>query len=148
MPILEKEKVDKFLVIGTSYGASHAMATASALPNRCLGLGLNVPYLPENICREADVWTDADMILREKQLERPGILLPVLAAFGFLQWLIPTAICSYPEGKVIAKTYPELVDVLVKDGARSFLRGVNGQVYEMLNAETTQVRSVFIRNNL
>lgn len=148
MPILEKEKVDKFLVIGTSYGTSHAMATASALPNRCLGLGLNVPYLPENICREADFWTDADMILREKQLERPGILLPVLAAFGFLQWLIPTAICSYPEGKVIAKTYPELVDVLVKDGARSFLRGVNGQVYEMLNAETTQVRSVFIRNNL
>ena len=143
VPILEKEKVDKFLVIGSSYGTAHAMATASALPSRCLGLGLNVPYLPENICREAGVWTDADMILREKQLEKPWILLPVLGIFGIMQWLIPTGICSYPEGKRILNECPDLFEALKEDGTRSFLRGVNGQVYEMLNAETTQVSSLF-----
>ena len=45
---------------------------------------------------------------------------------------------SYPEGKKIVEESPELFEVLKKDAARSFLRGVNGQLYEMLNAETTQ----------
>lgn len=51
-PILRKEEVDKFYVVGASYGTAHGMAVASSFPQRVLGLGLIAPYLPEAICRE------------------------------------------------------------------------------------------------
>ena len=60
--ILEQESVDQFLVEGISLGTSHAMAVAWALPERCIGLGLNVPYLSEQICREFDFQHDADKL--------------------------------------------------------------------------------------
>ena len=140
IPILEKEKVEKkFFVVGASYGTSHGMSVASALPERVLGLGLVVPYLPETICREAGLWTDADMILRESQLENPAILLPILGMFFLSNWFIGLGIKhGYAEGKEIATRHRDLCNVLIEDAHRSFMRGVNGQVFEMLNAETTQ----------
>lgn len=138
VPILEREKVDKFLMIGISYGTAHAMAVASALPKRCLAVGLNVPYLPEDICRQADLWTDADMILREKQLEKPWFLLPALSFLSLIQSFVASGVKAYPEGKQVIQDCPDLVDAFSKDATRCFLRGVNGQAYEMLNAETTQ----------
>lgn len=51
-PILTKEGVEKFYVVGASYGTAHGMAVASSFPQRVLGLGLNAPYLPEAICRD------------------------------------------------------------------------------------------------
>ena len=150
VPILEREKVDKFIVIGTSYGTAHAMAVASALPDRCLALGLNAPYLPEFICREAKLWTDADMILREKQLEKPWFLLPALSFLSLTQHFVASALKLYPEGKLVAKELPAIIEALGKDATRAFLRGVNGQVYEMMNAETTQTwpdpREIKVKN--
>lgn len=78
------------------------------------------------------------------------MLFPILGVFGIIQFLIPTGICSYLEGKVIVKEHEDLFNVLQKDAARSFLRGVIGQVYEMLNAETTQTwpdpRQIKVKN--
>lgn len=140
IPILEKEKVEeKFFVVGASYGTSHGMSVASALPERVLGLGLVAPYLPETICREAGLWTDADMILRESQLGNPAILLPILGMFFLADWFIGVGIKhGYAEGKEIATRHQDLCNVLIEDAHRSFMRGANGQVFEMLNAETTQ----------
>lgn len=138
VPILDEEKIDKFLLIGSSYGTAHAMATASAIPGRCLAMGLNVPYLPEAICREAGMWTDADMILREQQLEKPWILLSALSFLSLVQGLLPSGIKALKEGKQTLKECPDLIDALTRDTARCFVRGVNGQAYEMMNAETTQ----------
>lgn len=138
-PILLEESITgKFLVIGTSYGTAHAMATAACFPQRCQGMGLNVPYLPETICREFGFWTDADMILREKQLERPWILLPLLSVLSMVQFLIPQGLDSLKEAKEVKKEIPEMMNLMKVETARSFLRGVNGQAYEMTNAETTQ----------
>ena len=137
-------------MIGTSYGTAHAMATASAIPERCLGLGLNVPYLPESICREFGFWTDADMILREKQLERPWVLLPLMSLLSVFQGFLPSGIAAIPEGKKAVIEQPECIEELTKDVARSFIIGVNGQMYEMSDAETTQTwpdpRQIQVKN--
>lgn len=139
-PVLDDQKVlDKFMVIGSSYGTAHAMATAACFPDQCLAMGLNVPYLPEPICREFKFPTDADMILQEDQLKKPWIVLPLLSIFSILvQNILGVAIGLFPEGRKLALDDPELFRIIQKDAKRSFLRGVNGQIYEMLNAQTTQ----------
>ena len=79
------------------------------------------------------------MILRESQLGNPAILLPILGMFFLADWCIGVGIKhGYAEGKEITTRHPDLCNVLIKDAHRSFMRGVNGQVFEMLNAETTQ----------
>jgi pimeloyl-ACP methyl ester carboxylesterase len=137
-PILYDEGVNDFVVIGTSYGTAHAMATAACFPKRCVGMGLHVPYLPENVCREFGFHTDADYVLTESQLKRPRIHLPLLSILSLIQTFVGGAFSLYPEGRQAKSQHLEILDVLAKDATRSFWRGVNGQLYEMLNADTNQ----------
>lgn len=94
--------------------------------------------LQNALCIYQNYWTDADMILRETQLQNPAILLPILGTLFHADVFIESGLLSYAEGKKLAVECPDLMKVLVKDAHRCFMRGVNGQVFEMLNAETTQ----------
>ena len=136
--ILEKEKVDKFMVQGSSYGTAHAMATAACFPERCLAMGLNVPYLPKPICRELELWTDADMILDANKLAMPWIILPIMALLDLFNDYLCHGCSMYKEGVKIQQDAPDLVEALVSDAKRSFLRGVWGQTFEMFNADVSQ----------
>ena len=51
-PILEKEAVGDFMITGHSQGTPHAMAAALHFKKRCVGLGLNAPFLPANLTKE------------------------------------------------------------------------------------------------
>jgi pimeloyl-ACP methyl ester carboxylesterase len=61
--ILKAEGVGEFMVEGLSLGTAHAMAVAWHFgPDRCVAMGLNAPYVGEQICREYDLKNDADML--------------------------------------------------------------------------------------
>jgi pimeloyl-ACP methyl ester carboxylesterase len=138
-PILKAESVDQFIVQGSSYGTAHAMAVLAYFPpQRCIALGLNVPYLPEPICREFGFHTDADLVFDEAKLSRPWYILPLLSLLSLFQAVVSKGISWIPEGRQAIQKNPDLVQAMQRDCARSFLRGVNGQAFEMLNATTNQ----------
>lgn len=138
-PILEAEGVDQFFVQGASYGTAHAMATASYFgPEKCVALGLNVPYLPEPICREFGFTTDADFVLSEKLLKKPYVMLPVLSLLHMFSPLFKSALAAVSEGPAFSKESPAVLMALQADIGRTFLRGAYGQVYEMLNGDTNK----------
>lgn len=138
-PILEAEGVDKFMIQGSSYGTAHAMAAATYFsPERCLALGLNVPYLPETICREFDFHTDADYILSASSLSHPWVLLPILSLLSLTYPQIAKGVGMIPEGPATVEEIPALIQAIENDCRRSFLRGPIGQIYEMLNGSTNQ----------
>jgi pimeloyl-ACP methyl ester carboxylesterase len=138
VPILEKENVFTFIVQGTSYGTSHVMATASILKNRCLAMGLVVPYLPESVCREFDFHTDADKVLKESQFHQPAIILPILSLLSLGQGILGSAISAYPESSKAMEDVPEFFVAISRDLSRAFLRGVWGQAFELLDASIAQ----------
>ena len=47
--VLNQEKVNQFMITGHSQGNPHAMAAAYHYRNRCIGLGLNAPLLPNDV---------------------------------------------------------------------------------------------------
>jgi pimeloyl-ACP methyl ester carboxylesterase len=53
--VLEAEKIDRFHITGHSQGTPHAMATAMAYPERCIGLGLNAPLVPTALVEELNL---------------------------------------------------------------------------------------------
>eukprot|EP00536_Pseudo-nitzschia_multiseries_P005199 jgi/Psemu1/303171/fgenesh1_kg.95_\ len=78
LPVLKREKVEKFMVTGTSFGTCHALATARVFANAttttttttannndnksendfgvsCIGMGLRVPYLGSESCKQLDL---------------------------------------------------------------------------------------------
>ena len=138
-PILLAEGVEKFMIQGSSYGTAHAMAAASYFsPDRCLAMGLNVPYLPENICREFDFHTDADFVLSESGLSHPWVLLPILSLLSFTYTQIAKGVGKIAEGPAAIEQIPAVIRAIEADCRRSFLRGPIGQAYEMLNSSTNQ----------
>jgi pimeloyl-ACP methyl ester carboxylesterase len=55
-PVLEAEKVDKFIIWGGGGGGClHALAVAQQFPKRVLSLGLRAPYLPLSVSKENDL---------------------------------------------------------------------------------------------
>jgi pimeloyl-ACP methyl ester carboxylesterase len=50
--VLEAENVDQFYITGYSQGTPHAMAAALHFSERCIGLGLNAPLMPETLREE------------------------------------------------------------------------------------------------
>lgn len=142
MPILELEGLNRnqpFMVQGaSSYGTAHAMATAAAMPNRVMAMGLQVPYLPAPICREFGFHTDEDMIFSEAQCQQPSSRLPILSLFSLFQKWIVLGISILPEGAKVKRDLPDVMEAMKADTDRSFLRGVGGQSLELTNALTTQ----------
>lgn len=133
--ILEAEAVEHFLVEGISLGTAHAMAVAWHFgPERCLGLGLNVPYLSEAICREFNFQHDADKLpkadaqhwyqawnfyVADLMFIAPGIA-PIARWMRLL----------LPEGKQVRAERPWVFETMVEDQARLVIRGTQGQAYD------------------
>eukprot|EP00931_Biecheleriopsis_adriatica_P117230 TRINITY_DN92768_c0_g1_i1.p1 TRINITY_DN92768_c0_g1~~TRINITY_DN92768_c0_g1_i1.p1 ORF type:complete len:397 (-),score=54.22 TRINITY_DN92768_c0_g1_i1:55-1245(-) len=138
--ILKAENVNTFMVQGWSYGTAHAMATASYFPaDKCLAMGLNCPYLPRDLCRELGLTTDADMVFTEAGYDSPSIL-PLYAVLAIL-WSPVVSKCGYflSDTKLTKTEEPVFMQKFVADVKRSAIRGVLGQVNEMVNQETNQV---------
>jgi pimeloyl-ACP methyl ester carboxylesterase len=53
--VLNQEKVDQFMITGHSQGNPHAMAAAYHFKNRCIGLGMNAPLLPNNVTTDIGI---------------------------------------------------------------------------------------------
>ncbi len=50
--VLNAENIDNFHITGHSQGTAHAMAAAHYFSQRCIGLGLNAPLLPTQLCQD------------------------------------------------------------------------------------------------
>lgn len=163
-PILWAEGVDEFLVDGHSLGTSHALAVAwyfgapscrasrparelpvwirrgSCLgPNhaehRCIGLGLNCPYLSTPLCDELGFRCDADDLF----LVRNNDPREWHAAWNFtladVTNLLPFASPPMAIGHMIwpklAEERPWVLPMVAEDQKRTGARGYVGQGYEM-----------------
>jgi len=139
-PILRAEGVSEFLVDGHSLGTAHAMAIAwyfapDHAEHRCVGMGLNCPYLSSALCKELKFPCDADdlWIVRNNDprawhaawnfaLADLSNLLPFLSPplkFGHLIW------------PAFAKARPWAFPAVAEDQKRTGARGYVGQGYEM-----------------
>ena len=137
--ILKAEGVGEFMVEGLSLGTAHAMAVAWHFgPDRCVAMGLNAPYVGEQICREYDLKNDADMLPKTDArawyqawnffvadlmwsaplLSPPGRHMPKLAG-----------------GKKVATERPWIFKMFEEDGARVVVRGTQGQAWDQFSHE-------------
>ena len=138
-PILAAENVKKCMVQGMSYGTSHAMATGAHFgPATCIAIGLNVPYLPKDVAREFEFRTYADMVLNDEWLQSP-LISPIFSLLAMV-WGFVTKVGNFiREGKTVVSEDPSILKALEDDIKRGAIRGVNGQVFELLNGDTNQV---------
>lgn len=138
-PILEAEGVAEFMVEGISLGTSHAMAVAQHFgPDRCIAMGLNVPYLGEQICREFKMQYDADMLPKADTGNW-------YAAWNFfvadLMWAAPlispparlfSTGAVYGAKKMVTER-PWAQDAWIDDGRRAVSRGTQGMGWDQLS---------------
>ena len=137
--VLEAEGVREFMVEGMSLGTPHAMAIARYFgPDRCVALGLNVPYLSATVCREFNLRNDADHLPRPDArawyqawnfvvaeiLFRAPLISPMARLFRYL-----------PEGKLVYGQRPWVFEAFAEDNARTTVRGTQGQGYEFFSYE-------------
>lgn len=140
--ILDAEGVGEFMVEGTSFGTAHSMAIAWYFgPERCLAMGLNVPYLSDQICKEFDLESKADA------LPRPDARA-WYQAWNFLvaELMYKSPLLSPParflasaiaEGKKVAMRMPWAFEDMGKDHARLVARGSQGQGWEQFSFDVT-----------
>jgi pimeloyl-ACP methyl ester carboxylesterase len=140
--ILEAEGVGEFMVEGTSFGTAHAMAIAWHFGrDRCVAMGLNVPYLSDQICKEFNLESKADALpkpdartwyqawnffVADLMFEAPLISPPA----RFLRFA--------PEGKRTKKEKPWALEAIVEDQReRLVARGSQGQGWEQFSFDVT-----------
>jgi pimeloyl-ACP methyl ester carboxylesterase len=129
-PVLAKEGVNKFMITGHSSGNPHAMAAAHAFPDRCVGLGLNAPFLPADLTAELDLRgaIGQESVFRTEQLQKwpYAFWFPVyhlgVAAFG-ADLLIKAGMT-----KPLHKT--PTADIYRKSFVRTIARGSVGAAWE------------------
>jgi len=137
--VLRAENVNQFIVEGWSYGTAHAMATAAYYDaDRCLGMGLNCPYLPMFVSREFGMKTDADFVFTERGADSAATA-PIYSLLSMFWCLLGNAGYSIKDTKIAVKEEPEVVAAFAADVTRGASRGVSGQVLELTNRETNQV---------
>lgn len=138
-PILQAEGVKQFMVQGWSYGTAHAMATAAYYDgDTCVALGLNCPYLPKAVCRELGLPTDADMVFTEAGADSLFIA-PICSLLHLLWGQVAKATALVKDTQILNKEEPDIGRAMEVDVNRGAVRGVAGQVPEMLNQEINQV---------
>jgi pimeloyl-ACP methyl ester carboxylesterase len=140
--ILKKEGVREFMVEGSSFGTAHAMAIALYFgPDSCVAMGLNVPYLPDMICKEFDLESKADALpksdartwyqawnffVADLMYDAPLISPPA----RFMRFL--------SEGKKTKMERPWVFELIAKDQKeRLVVRGTQGQGWEQLSFDVT-----------
>lgn len=137
--ILEAEDVGEFMVEGASLGTSHAMAVARHFgPDRCVALGLNVPYLSEQICREFDFQHDADNLPKTDARAWYQAWNFVAADLMFLAPLVsPPArhMGRIGGGSKVEAERPWIFESMAADQRRLVVRGTQGQGWEQFSYE-------------
>ena len=126
--VLQKEAVNKFMIMGHSQGTVHAMAAAYYYPNRCEGFGLNAPLLPSKLSKEIGIVSaiGSDSLPNTKTLQKFymawyfGLMHLVLVRLS--PWL-PLKAIKIPRTNT---TYKIMSDTL----KRAVIRGSIGSTYE------------------
>ena len=140
--ILEAEGVGEFMVEGTSFGTAHAMAIAWHFgPDRCAAMGLNVPYLSDQICKEFNLESKADALPRPDARTWYQAWNFFVADLMYFSPLIspPARFMRYlPEGKKAKKERPWILEAIGDDQKeRLVVRGSQGQGWEQFSFDVT-----------
>jgi len=131
--VLNLENVDEFMITGHSQGNPHAMAAAFHFKERCVGLGLNAPLLPDDLTKEINI----EGALGYEQLKTTEELKSPLNAWWFFTIYLATDLFSptvplsaliYTDEKVEEDT--ALVEMVSYSIERSIVRGSVGSTWE------------------
>ena len=88
--VLNLENVNEFMITGHSQGNPHAMAAAFHFKERCVGLGLNAPLLPDDLTKEINI----EGALGYEQLKTTEELKSPLNAWWFFTIYLATDLFS------------------------------------------------------
>jgi len=140
--ILDAEGAGKFMVEGTSFGTAHAMAIAWHFePERCVAMGLNVPYLSDAICKEFGLESKADALPRPDARTWYQAWNFFVADLMFEAPLISPPgrfMHLFPEGKKTMEEKPWAIESVAEDQReRLVARGSQGQGWEQFSFDVT-----------
>lgn len=140
--ILEEEGVGEFMVEGTSFGTAHAMAIAWYFgPDRCVAMGLNVPYLSDQICKEYNLESKADSLPKPDARAWYQAWNFFVADLMYVAPLIspPARFLQYlSEGKKTKSERPWIFEAIGEDQKeRLVVRGSQGQGWEQFSFDVT-----------
>ena len=140
--ILDEEGVGEFMVEGTSFGTAHAMAIAWYFgPDRCVAMGLNVPYLSDQICKEYDLESKADSLPKPDARAWYQAWNFFVADLMYVAPLIspPARFLQYlSEGKKTKSERPWIFEAIGEDQMeRLVVRGSQGQGWEQFSFDVT-----------
>ena len=139
--ILEAEGADQFMVEGASFGTAHAMAIAWHFgPERCVAMGLNVPYLSDQICKEFKLESKADALPKPDARTWYQAWNFYVADLMFASPLAPAGrfMTAFPEGKKTIQERPWAInDVAHDQKERLVARGTQGQAWEQFSFDVT-----------
>lgn len=138
--ILEAEGVEQFMVEGTSFGTAHAMAMAWYFgPDRCVAMGLNVPFVSDPIDKAFDLGSRADAIPRFDPdawyHAWTFFVADLMYRAAFISPPLRHMARAYPELKKVAQERPWIMDLLLEDQRRLVARGAQGQGWEQFSFE-------------
>jgi pimeloyl-ACP methyl ester carboxylesterase len=139
--ILEAEGVNEFMVEGASFGTAHAMAIAWHFgPSRCVAMGLMVPYLSDQICKEFKLESKADALPKPDARTWYQAWNFLVADLMFSSPFSPPArfMTLLSEGKKVKQEKPWAIDSIVQDQKmRLVARGSQGQGWEQFSFDVT-----------
>lgn len=140
--ILEAEGIGEFMVEGTSFGTAHAMAIAWYFgPERCVAMGLNVPYLSDQICKEFNLESKADSLPKPDARTWYQAWNFFIADLMYVAPLIspPARFMAYfPEGPKTKKERSWILKAIGEDQKkRLVVRGAQGQGWEQFSFDVT-----------
>lgn len=140
--ILEEEGVGEFMVEGTSFGTAHAMAIAWYFgPDRCVAMGLNGPYLSDQICKEYNLESKADSLPKPDARAWYQAWNFFVADLMYVAPLIspPARFLQYlSEGKKTKSERPWIFEAIGEDQKeRLVVRGSQGQGWEQFSFDVT-----------
>ncbi len=140
--ILKAEGVGEFMVEGASFGTAHAMAIAWHFgPDRCVAMGLNVPYLSDQIDKEFNLGSKADLLPKRDARTWYQAWNFLVADLMYVAPLISPPARHMgrvvPEAKKVEKERPWVLEQLAEDQRRLVVRGSQGQGWEQFSFDVT-----------
>jgi pimeloyl-ACP methyl ester carboxylesterase len=131
--VLDAEGVNQFYITGHSQGTAHAMAAALVFPDRCIGLGLNAPFLPTALCKELDIEATIGTGVTPTSIQlkrvRWGWYFAILSiTFSMLPPRFAASLITKGFPKV--KADHDLVNRLESSMMRAVIRGTSGATWE------------------
>ena len=131
--VLKQENINQFMITGHSQGNPHAMAAAYYFKDRCTGLGMNAPFLPNDLTKEINL----EGALGYEQLKTTEELKNPLNAWWFFTIYLSTDLFS-PSLPLSALIYTgeklkedtALIRMISYSIKRSVIRGSVGSSWE------------------